>query len=54
MSKMTKWDTIQADVSDMYIGKIENEEWEKAYADSMSDDYVSADDLFDQDDLLGE
>ena len=52
MAKMTKWDTIQADVSDMYIGKIENEEWEKAYADSMSDDYVSADDLFDQDDLL--
>ena len=49
---MTKWDTIQADVADMYIGQIENEEWEKAYADSKSDDYIGADDLFDQDDLL--
>ena len=24
---MTKWDTIQADVADMYVGKIENEEY---------------------------
>jgi hypothetical protein len=46
---MSKWDTIQADVADMYIGREENEAWEKA---RMSDDYVSADDLFDQDDLL--
>jgi hypothetical protein len=29
---MTKWDTIQADVSDMYIGLEENLEWEKAVA----------------------
>ena len=27
---MTKWDTIQLDVSDMYIGLEENLEWEKA------------------------
>ena len=32
MSKMTKWDTIQADVSDMYIGKVENEKWEEVPA----------------------
>ena len=31
MAKMTKWDTIQADVSDMYIGKQELEDWEQAY-----------------------
>ena len=49
---MTKWDTIQADVADMYIGLVENEELEKARADYDSDDYVSVDDLFDQDDLL--
>ena len=30
---MTKWDTIQADVADMYIGQVENEEWEKAIAE---------------------
>ena len=42
---MSKWDTIQADVADMYIGKVENEAWEK--------DYISASDLFDQDDLIG-
>lgn len=46
---MSKWDTIQADVADMYIGQVENE----AYYASLNDkDYVSADDLFDQDDLL--
>ena len=43
MSKMTKWDTIQADVSDMYIGKIENEKWEE--------DFISTKDLFDEDDM---
>ena len=35
MAKMTKWDTIQADVSDMYIGKQELEDWEKAYKDEF-------------------
>ena len=35
MAKMTKWDTIQADVSDMYIGKIELEDWEQAYKDEF-------------------
>lgn len=43
MSKMTKWDTIQADVSDMYIGKVENEKWES--------DFISSKDLFDEDDM---
>ena len=43
MSKMTKWDTIQEDVSDMYIGKIENEKWEE--------DFISYKDLFDEDDM---
>jgi hypothetical protein len=27
---MTKWDTIQADISDMYIGLEENLVWEEA------------------------
>ena len=49
---MTKWDTIQADVADMYIGQVENEEYEKAMADYYGEDYVGVDDLFDQDDLL--
>ena len=43
MSKMTKWDTIQADVSDMYIGKEENEKWES--------ERISTSDLFDEDDM---
>ena len=43
MSKMTKWDTIQEDVADMYIGKIENEKWES--------EYISTKDLFDEDDM---
>lgn len=30
---MTKWDTIQADVSDAYIGLEENLQWEEAIAD---------------------
>ena len=46
---MTKWDTIQADVADMYIGLVENEELEKARADYDSEDYVGAEDLFDED-----
>jgi len=49
---MTKWDTIQADVADAYIGIEENLEWEKAYMESKSEDYVGSEDLFDQDDLL--
>lgn len=43
---MTKWDTIQADVADMYIGKIENEEWEKAYLEDLADS-----NLIDEEDL---
>jgi hypothetical protein len=45
---MTKWDTIQADVADMYIGQIENEKYYELLQDS---DYITKDDLFDQDDL---
>jgi hypothetical protein len=40
MSKMTKWDTIQADVSDMYVGSVENEKY-----------YADRDSLFDDDDM---
>ena len=47
MAKMTKWDTIQADVSDMYIGKQELEDWEKAY----KDEYYAFFDLEDEDEL---
>lgn len=43
MAKMSKWDTIQADVADMYIGKEENEKWEN--------DFISTKDLFDEDDM---
>jgi hypothetical protein len=43
MSKMTKWDTIQADVSDMYVGREENEKWES--------ERISTSDLFDEDDM---
>ena len=43
MSKMSKWDTIQADVADMYIGKVENEKWES--------EYITTKDLFDEDDM---
>ena len=43
---MSKWDTIQADVADMYIGKIENEEWEKAYFEDLADS-----NLIDEEDL---
>lgn len=31
---MTKWDTIQADVADMYIGVEEKLQWEEAMSDS--------------------
>jgi hypothetical protein len=48
-NKMTKWDTIQADVADMYIGQIENE---KYYELLQDEDYITKDDLFDQDDLM--
>ena len=37
---MNKWDTIQADVADMYIGKVENELY-----------YESVKDMFDEDDM---
>ena len=49
---MSKWDTIQADVADMYIAQEENEALEKARMDYDTEDYVGANDLFDQDDLL--
>jgi hypothetical protein len=32
---MTKWDTIQADVADAYIGAEENLEWEKAHYEDI-------------------
>ena len=32
---MTKWDTIQADVADAYIGVEENLAWEEAYKEEM-------------------
>lgn len=32
---MTKWDTIQADVADAYIGIEENLEWEKAHCENI-------------------
>jgi hypothetical protein len=34
---MTKWDTIQEDVKDAYIGIEENLEWEKAYYENLDD-----------------
>ena len=34
---MSKWDTIQADVADAYIGIEENLEWEKAYYENLAD-----------------
>ena len=43
---MTKWDTIQADVADAYIGIEENLEWEKAYYENLEDN-----DLLDEDEL---
>ena len=43
---MTKWDTIQADVSDAYIGLEENLEWEKAYYENLADS-----DMLDDDEL---
>lgn len=33
---MTKWDTIQADVTDMYIGQDELESWESVYREDMA------------------
>ena len=48
---MTKWDTIQADVADMYVAQVENEELEKARMDYDTEDYIGANDLFDEDDL---
>jgi|LakMenE18May11ns_1017448.scaffolds.fasta_scaffold4812149_1 hypothetical protein len=46
---MTKWDTIQADVSDAYIGLEENLAWEQAvsddpyYFDDVDDDELTLD-----------
>jgi len=37
---MTKWDTIQADVADAYIGIEENLEWEKAYMEDLAEGYM--------------
>jgi hypothetical protein len=54
---MTKWDTIQADVADQYTGIEELIAWEDSQEDLLliqleERDYLTADDLFDQDDLL--
>ena len=32
---MSKWDTIQADVADAYIGLEENLAWEEVYKEEM-------------------
>jgi hypothetical protein len=46
---MTKWDTIQLDVSDMYLGLEENLAWEEAIAngdvltDNFDDDELTLD-----------
>jgi hypothetical protein len=50
---MTKWDTIQADVADMYIGKVELEEWEQAYKDEFFD-YLNDDDEDEFFDMFGD
>ena len=43
---MTKWDTIQADVADMYIGKVENEIWEETFRDELENGfYLDEDEL---------
>ena len=47
MAKMTKWDTIQADVADAYVGKVELEQWEQEY----KDEFYSIFDLEDENDL---
>jgi hypothetical protein len=44
---MTKWDTIQADVADAYIGIEENLEWEKAYYENLAEE-----DFLDEEDEL--
>jgi len=44
---MTKWDTIQADVTDMYIGLDENLAWEQAVRDGD----IVLEDTFDDDEL---
>ena len=43
---MTKWDTIQADVADAYIGIEENLEWEKTYYENLADN-----DMLDEEEL---
>ena len=43
---MTKWDTIQEDVKDAYIGIEENLEWEKAYYENLADS-----DMLDEEEL---
>jgi len=43
---MTKWDTIQADVADAYIGIEETLEWEKAYYENLADS-----DMLDEEEL---
>jgi len=47
---MSKWDTIQADVADAYIGIEENIEenleWEKAYYENLADS-----DMLDEEEL---
>jgi len=43
---MTKWDTIQEDIKDAYIGIEENLQWEKAYLEELEDgDIVNEEEL---------
>ena len=46
---MTKWDTIQEDVKDAYIGVEENLAWEEAYKEEFFDylDDNDEDEIFD-------
>ena len=48
---MTKWDTIQADVADAYIGVEENLKWEESFRDELENgfdfDEDEEDEIFD-------
>ena len=41
---MTKWDTIQADVADAYVGIEENLQWEETFRDELEDGFYPDED----------
>jgi hypothetical protein len=41
---MTKWDTIQADVADAYIGIEENLAWEETFKDELENGFYADED----------